>query len=333
MSERHGAIESARRSSYPTLAMRSPMTASKFPPPDPRDVDPRAVRRGFARAASTYDRAAALQREIGARMAQRLDYVKLAPETILDAGCGTGEAIGELALRYPAARLVAFDIALPMLAAARERTRTRRSLLQRLLQPLGRNKSATRVGYVCADIGALPFPGVCADLVWSNLALHWVNDLPRAFAEFRRVLRVGGLLSFTTFGPDTLRELRSAFAGVDASTHVNRFIDMHDIGDMLVHAGFADPVMDMEYVTLTFESPRALLDELQASGATNRTRGRPRGLMGRERFARVTRALEAPRRDGRIAATFEVVYGHAWKGEPRSTPEGHAIVRLQRPRH
>ena len=146
------------------------------------------------------------------------------------------------------------------------------------------------------------------------------------------MLRAGGLVTFSTFGPDTLRELRAAFAGVDRHSHVSRFVDMHDIGDMLVAAGFADPVMDMEHVTLTFESPAALLSELKAIGATNRTRGRPRGLTGRARFARVTAALEKLRDNGRIPATFEVVYGHAWKGEPRTTPEGHAIVRIARPR-
>lgn len=264
-------------------------------------------------------------------MAQRLDYVRLAPTTVLDAGCGTGEAVGELAARYPGAQIVAFDIALPMVEAARRRARTQRSLFRRLLGPLGTSRSPTEPRFVCADINALPFRGVSVDFVWSNLALQWVNDLSRAFVEFRRVLKVGGLLSFTTFGPDTLRELRRAFAGVDQATHTNRFVDMHDIGDMLVQAGFADPVMDMERVTLTFDSPAALLAELKAIGATNRTRGRPRGLMGRARFARVTGALEALRENGRIPATFEVVYGHAWKGEPRQTPEGHAIVRLQRP--
>ena len=307
------------------------MPEPKLPAPDPRDVDPAAVRRGFARAVSTYDRAAVLQREIGNRMAQRLDYVKIVPSAILDAGCGTGEAIGELALRYPGAQLIAFDIALPMVEAARRRSLSGRSLLQRLLRPLAGGRTSADPRFVCADINALPFPGVLVDLVWSNLALQWVNDLPRAFAEFRRVLKVGGLLTFTTFGPDTLRELRQAFAGIDGDTHVSRFVDMHDIGDALVAAGFAEPVMDMEYVTLTFESPRALVDELRAIGATNRTRGRPRGLMGRARFARVMRALESLRADGRIPATFEVVYGHAWKGEPRHTPEGHAIVRVQRP--
>jgi malonyl-CoA O-methyltransferase len=307
------------------------MPEPTFPAPDPRDVDPEQVRRGFARAAATYDAGAALQREIGTRMAQRLDWVKLTPATILDAGCGTGEAVGELAARYPTARLVALDIALPMVAAARRRSRTGRNVLKRLLRPLAVGRLAHEPAFVCADVNVLPFAGVSLDLVWSNLALQWVNDLPRALAEFRRVLRVGGLLSFTTFGPDTLREVRAAFAGVDGSTHTNRFVDMHDIGDMLVQAGFADPVMDMEYVTLTYDTPRALLAEMKAIGATNRTRGRPHGLMGRHRFARVLARLERARTDGRIPATFEVVYGHAWKGEPRTTPEGHAIVRLQRP--
>jgi len=306
------------------------MADPRFPAPDPREVDPRAVRRGFARAVATYDAAAALQREIGARMAQRLDYVKLAPATILDAGCGTGEAVGELALRYPGARVLALDIALPMVAAARRRTQAGRTVMRRLLRPFA--TAAPAPAFVCADIAALPLRGVCIDLAWSNLALQWVNDLPRAFAEFRRVLRVGGLLSFTTFGPDTLREVRAAFAGIDDRTHTSRFVDMHDIGDMLVHAGFADPVMDMEHVTLTFDSPRAMLAELKAIGATNRTRGRPRGLMGRTRWGRAMRRLEALRNEGRIPGTFEVVYGHAWKGEPRLTPEGHAIVRMPRPR-
>ncbi|HEY3460811.1 MAG TPA: methyltransferase domain-containing protein, partial [Casimicrobiaceae bacterium] len=209
------------------------MSEPRYPAPDPRDVDPRAVRRGFARAAPTYDDAAALQREIGARMNERLEYVKLAPAAVLDAGCGTGDAVGELAARYPAARVVAFDVALPMVERARARSQVRRTALSRLLRPFAA-RGAADATFVCADIVALPFAGVAFDLVWSNLALQWVNDLPRAFAEFRRVLKVGGLLSFTTFGPDTLRELRSAFAGVDARTHTNRFVDMHDIGDMLV---------------------------------------------------------------------------------------------------
>jgi malonyl-CoA O-methyltransferase len=205
-------------------------------------------------------------------------------------------------------------------------------MLRRLLRPFASGRIPGEPQFVCGDIIALPLAGVSFDFAWSNLALQWVNDLPRAFAEFRRVLRVGGLLSFSTFGPDTLREIRSAFAGVDGRTHTNRFVDMHDIGDMLVQAGFADPVMDMEHITLTYASPRAMLAELKAIGASNRTRGRPKGLMGRARWQQVIGALERLRGDGgRIPATFEVVYGHAWKGEPRHTPDGHAIVKVQRP--
>jgi malonyl-CoA O-methyltransferase len=301
----------------------------RFDAPDPREVDPRAVRRAFGRAARTYDAAAVLQRDVGTRMASRLEYVKLAPAQVLDAGCGTGEAVGELRVRYPAARLVALDLALPMVAAARERERKGRTALRRLLPAvLGGRPSS----FVCGDINALPLRGVAFDLVWSNLALQWVNDLPRAFAEFRRVLKVGGLLSFTTFGPDTLREIRKAFARADGFTHTNRFVDMHDLGDMLVHAGFADPVMDMEEITVTYADPESLLRELKSLGATNATRGRPHGLMGRQRWQKMLRALDAMRREGRLPATFEVVYGHAWKGEPKASQEGHPIVRFERPR-
>jgi len=301
----------------------------RFPAPDPRELDPRAVRRAFGRAAATYDGAAVLQREVGARLAGRLDVVKLAPGTILDVGCGTGEAIGELSARYPSAGVVALDAALPMLQLARTRSAHGRSLLARMLGPLGRGR-APAPAFVCADGTALPLPGVCVDLVWSNLMLQWVNDLPRAFAEFRRVLRVGGLLTFTTFGPDTLQELARAFARIDGHTHVSRFADMHDLGDMLVQAGFADPVMDREQITVTYPSPAALLAELKAIGATNQTRGRPRGLTGRGRRAALEDVLRKLAQDGRIPATFEVVYGHAWKGEPKRTQDGLPIVKVER---
>lgn len=305
-----------------------------FAAPDPREIDPRAVRRAFGRAAATYDAAAALQREVGARMAARLDYVKIAPALILDAGCGTGEGVGEFAARYQQARVVALDVALPMVQAARERARVARSLLQRLLSgklTLLRRRDEASPFFLCGDMNALPLRGVAFDLIWSNLALQWVNDVPRALAEMRRVLKVGGLVSFTTFGPDTLKEIRMAFAQADGFTHTNRFLDMHDIGDMLVRAGFADPVMDMEQLTLTYADASSLMRDLRQLGATNATRGRPRGLMGRGRWRRATAAFEALRRDGRIPATFEVIYGHAWKGAPKRTAEGHPIVNILRP--
>jgi malonyl-CoA O-methyltransferase len=307
------------------------MTDPPYRPPDPRDVDPAAVRRAFGRAARSYDEAAVLQREVASRLLSRLDVVKLAPARILDAGCGTGEATVELAARYPEAQVVGLDLALPMARLALARARRGRSIYRRLLAPIAGARGGG-LHFVCGDLNALPFAGVAFDLAFSNLALQWVNDLPRAFAETRRVLRVGALFTFTTFGPDTLKELRAAFARADGHTHVNRFVDMHDVGDMLVNAGFADPVMDMETITLAYPDAAAMMRELKALGATNATRGRPRGLTGRRRFARVEGELERLRRDDRLPATFEVVYGHAWKGEPRRTDEGLPIVKLERRR-
>jgi malonyl-CoA O-methyltransferase len=162
---------------------------------------------------------------------------------------------------------------------------------------------------VCADLRALPFAGQAFDLAWSNLALQWVNDLPGVLAELRRCLRVGGLLTFTTFGPDTLKELRGAFAVADAHPHVSRFVDMHDIGDMLVAAGFSAPVMDMEMLTIAYPAADGLLRDLRASGQTSARADRPRGLTGKGFGARLRGAVAAN-------ATFEVVYGHAWKRAP-----------------
>ena len=306
----------------------------RAPDDDAGGVDARAVRRNFARAAATYDEAAVLQREVGRRMAEKLDVVKLAPAAILDAGCGTGDAQPELASRYREARQVALDVALPMLSLAKAKAhaqaREGQSVFSRLLSAVA---PAMRRGHVCdhvcGDIVRLPFAAGTFDLAWSNLALQWVDDLPQALTELCRVLREGGLVSFSTFGPDTLRELRAAFAGVDRHSHVSRFIDMHDIGDLLVAAGFGDPVMHMEYVTLTYGDATAMLRDLKAIGATNATKLRPRALMGRKRWERAVAALEVSRRDGRLPATFEVIYGHAWKVAPRHTAEGHAIVRFE----
>ena len=209
------------------------------------------MRRHFARAAATYDAAAVLQKEIGTRLAERLDAVKLSPRAVLDAGCGTGDAQAELAARYPSARYVGLDVALPMLGAARAKAGLRRSAFARIFATFAGGRSANEPRFACGDIAAMPFVAASFDLVWSNLALQWVGELPAALAEMNRVLAVDGLATFTTFGPDTLKELRAAFSEVDGNVHVSRFVDMHDIGDMLVAAGFADPVMEMEIMTLT----------------------------------------------------------------------------------
>ncbi|HUW00334.1 MAG TPA: methyltransferase domain-containing protein, partial [Gallionella sp.] len=180
---------------------------------------------------------------------------------------------------------------------------------------------------VCGDMEALPLAANSIGMVWSNLAMQWCNDLPATFTELHRVLEVEGLLMFSTFGPDTLKELRQAFNGVDRHNHLNRFTDMHDIGDMLVHSGFAEPVMDMEYITLTYDDVRGVLQDLKTIGAHNATGGRSQGLMGKNAWARLTENYESLRRNGKLPATFEVVYGHAWKPQPKQTADGRAIIK------
>ncbi len=285
----------------------------------PPQFDKRLIRRSFERAAASYDAAAVLQHEVCKRMNERLDLIKHQPATLLDAGSGTGNALPALRARYPQARLVAFDLAFTMLQRGRER----------IAAPWWKSVLKQKVGTICGDIEQLPLASGSVDMVWSNLALQWMNDPDKAFGEFHRVLAPGGLLMFSTFGPDTLKELRTAFASVDQHTHVSRFIDLHDIGDILVKRGFADPVMDMEPFTLTYSDVRALMHDLKAIGAHNVTHDRPPGLTGRARLAAVMAAYEPLRRDGKLPATFEVVYGHAWKPLPRVTASGKKIIDIK----
>lgn len=295
---------------------------------DALTLDKLGVRRSFERAAASYDAAAVLQNEVCRRMLARLDYIKLEPGTILDAGSGTGNAVTGLLERFPEARVIALDLALAMARRARAR-RSRPALgnvegWRRLF--VG---GSQRLAAVCGDIEQLPLATACAGMVWSNLAIQWTNEPRRAFAELHRVLAPGGLMLFSSFGPDTLKELRAAFRSVDRHTHVHRFIDMHDVGDTLVASGFADPVMDMEVITLTYVNVRELMRDLKAIGAHNMTRGRPSTLAGKSLLAKVARNYEAARRDGRLPATFEVIYGHAWKPQPRTTADGKPIIPLK----
>jgi malonyl-CoA O-methyltransferase len=273
------------------------------------------VRSEFAGAAESYDSAAVLAREVGARMAARLDLVKIAPRRVADIGCATGDGIRELHQRYGTAGngklALAVDFALPMLAAVRKRT----PRLQRLT---GRGPRL-----VNADVGALPLAANSLGLVWSNLMLHWIDDPLPALRELHRVLEMGGLLSFATLGPDTLKELRAAAGKVGAGDTARRFLDMHDLGDMLVAAGFGEPVMDMEFITLTYPTPRAFLADQRHLGVRD-------ALLGRQDWRDWRRLLGAWSRDAdrRLPATFEIVYGHAWKPEPRQIADGRAVVKF-----
>ncbi|GAB1234162.1 malonyl-ACP O-methyltransferase BioC [Ferrigenium sp. UT5] len=280
------------------------------------EIDKKQVRRAFSRAAADYDAAAVLQREVCERMLEKLDYIKLRPARLLDAGSGTGWGTRQLGTRYPQAEIVALDIALGMLQAARGTAGWWRKLF-----------AGKRERFLCADVEALPLAAGSVEMVWSNLALQWCNDLPATFVELHRIIGNEGLLMFSTFGPDTLQELRTAFRGVDGYNHVNRFADMHDIGDMLVAAGFADPVMEMEKLTLTYDEVRAVMQDLKRIGAHNAMAGRATGMTGRAKWAQIERNYETLRRDGKLPATFEIIYGHAWKPAPKLAADGRAIIR------
>ncbi len=264
----------------------------------------RDVRASFERAAASYDAAAVLQHEVGRRLLERLEWMRLEPLRVADLGCGTGRQTAGLRSRYPKAEVIALDLAEGMLGEARR------------AQP-----SPGMAHWVCGDLAALPFADRSADLLFSNLALQWCLDPAAVFAELRRVLRPGGLLLFSTFGPDTLGELRASWAEVDDRNHVNAFFDLHDLGDALVRARLADPVMDCEHITLTYPDVVGLMRDLKAIGAHNVTAGRPRGLTGRRALTALAEAYATFRRaDGTLPATYEVVYGHAWRS-PADTGE------------
>lgn len=286
---------------------------SRDPGTDGHAIERDEVRRAFGRAAAGYDAAAELQRRVREELLSRLDFVKLDPGMVLDLGAGTGHATRALKRRYPGSEVVAVDLALAMLVESGRR----QGFIRRFRR-------------VCADAAALPFRTGAAGLVWSNLMLQWCDTPDTVFAECRRVLRPGGLLSFTTFGPDTLVELRRAWDAADGrGVHVSRFLDMHDVGDALVRAGFAEPVMDVDRITLTYADVRGLMRDLKAIGAHNAAAGRARGLTGKATFARMVEAYEAARRDGRLPATYEVVYGHAWVPEtPARRPPRDGIVHV-----
>jgi malonyl-CoA O-methyltransferase len=274
----------------------------------PFHLDRSRVRRNFARAAATYEQHDALQREVQTDLLGRLDFYLQAPGRVLDVGAGTGRGSALLKKRYPKAQVIAVDLAQPMLHAARKH--------QGLLRPFQR---------VCAEATALPLPDRSVDVLYSNLCFQWIDDLAALFGECVRVLKPGGLLAFSSFGPDTLKELRAAWAAVDEHSHVGRFLDMHDVGDAMVNAGLRDPVLDVNRYTLTYSEPRALLRELKGLGATHADRARERQLTGKSHYRAMLAAYEAMRVDGRIPATWEVVTAHAWgppPGQARRTPEG-----------
>ena len=273
-------------------------------------LDPAWARRSFDRAAQSYDAAAVLHAAVRDDLLQRQELMAIAPQVIVDAGAGTGHASRALKRRYPKALVVALDFSAGMLRTAGKQSAW--------LRPFSR---------LCADAERLPLADASVDLVFSNLLLQWC-DPDAAFSEFRRVLKPQGLLTLSTFGPDTLQELRAAWVAVDGHTRVHPFIDMHDLGDAMVRNGFVSPVLDVEHFTLQYTDVKSVAADLKALGAHNATLGRPKGLTGRHRFAAMQSAYERYRRDARLPATYEVVFAHAWVPQhapQRNTSDGTAV--------
>ena len=279
--------------------------------------DPRHVRRAFSRASSSYADAAKLQHEVEARLLETLEYYAegraadaQAPAVVVDLGCGPGSAARAMQARWPKARVLALDLALPMLQSQGDAAGLARRLA-RLLPGAG----APMPVRVCADARALPLADHSVDLLFSSLCLQWVEDLPAVFAGFRRALRPGGMLVVSTFGPDTLFELRSAFAAADAVPHVSPFASIAQFGDALIAAGFRNPVLDRDELVTHYDDLPALMRELRAIGATNALRARRHTLTGKARFAAASAAYDAFRTDARLPATWEVITALAWAPE------------------
>lgn len=305
-----------------------PVSTPDTPLNDQYFIEKSRVRKSFDKAAHTYDAAAVVQTLVRNEMLNRLDLVKLKPEVILDIGCGTGLGTVQLQKKFRQASVFSIDFAQHMLLKTRQ-TVSQSSVQNRLKRLFG----VTKNHLICGDIEALPIQDGAADFIWSNLALQWCNDIDASFSHFHRVLKPEGLLMFSTFGPDTLKELRTASfdayekTATQTATNVSRFIDMHDIGDALVRAGFSAPVLDVERYTLTYDDLKGVMRDLKSIGAHNATTGRAQGLLGRGFLARMAHSYEQFRQHGKLPATFEVVYGHAWKPTPKvAMPDGMAPI-------
>ncbi len=290
----------------------------------PADIDPKAVRLQFGRRAGRLADGDFLLREVEHRMLERLDVVRLVPARVVDVGCGIGRGVAQLRQRFPSAMIVGIDAALPLVmrADADHGAGAQRSVgarLRRWFGPAGAG-SAMAASFVAADAARLPLPDASVDLVWSNLAWHWFDDAIGAAEEFFRVLRPDGLLMFSSFGVDTLRELRRIGAALP------EFPDMHDVGDLLGKVGFAAPVMDTERLTVTWSDPDALLRDLRALGG-NALRTRRPGLTARAQRLKWSSSIESLRgADGLIALSVEVVHAHAWCPQRKPRRDGLAPV-------
>ena len=257
---------------------------------DPYTLDQKLLCRRYSRAARSYAKESVLQVEVANRLQERVELAGFEPDAVLDLGCGVGLAAQALGGRYPKAQIIGLDLSHAML----------------------RHGRGDGINYVCGDFQSLPLQDNSVDLVFANLSLHCAIDVDQVFAEAQRVLRANGLLSFATFGPDSLQELRYAWSREDDGIHVHRFLDMHDLGDAMIRHGFSEPVLDVDHIQMSYETPLKAMQDLKLIGETNSCVGRSPGFTGRHRFERVLRACDELKREGQFYSTFEIVFGQAW---------------------
>lgn len=267
-------------------------------------VDKNKVAASFSKSANNYAEHAVLQKMVTERLLERLQLVSIMPKVIIDAGSGTGVAARQLKKMYRGTEVIQLDLSFDMLCKAR-------SLDSRFF---------SRQHFVCSDIEKLPLAKNVTELFFSSLMLQWCNDLDMAFSQIKSTLKRQGLFLFATLGPDTLKELRSSWAVVDDGVHVNTFIDMHDVGDALVRAGFVEPVMDVENITMTYEDCFSLMKDLKVLGSSNADIERRKSLTGKNKIKDMIAVYENFRVEGRLPATYEIVYGHAWAPLQETVP-------------
>jgi len=275
------------------------------------NISKQLIADSFSKAANSYDEFAFLQQEVASRVFERLDYMRVDPRKILDVGCGTGACSRQLRDTFPKAKVAGIDIAQGMIDKAK-----------------GSQKLFNKIDYQLADADQLPFEDNYFDLVFSSLTIQWMPELKKTFNELHRVLKPGGLILFSTLGPDTLIELRQSWLQLDDDVHVNDFVDMHIVGDEVFNASFENTVMDRDVIVLTYETMIGLMRDLKAIGAHNIDSERQKGMLGKNKFNQLKSEYDKFRTsDGVLPATYEVIYGHAWKrdGKPQKDYHTHEI--------
>lgn len=243
---------------------------------------------------TTYDQAAIVQREIFNRLIERLEYMLIKPEDVLNLGAASKYGEELLQELYPHAKIITIDI----------------------------------LEYLSSENSVLPLPDHSQQLIVCNLLFHWVNDPQKLLQEIARVLDPKGVLLLTSMGVDTLKECREAFAQVDNFPHVHDFPDMHDVGDLMLQTGFVDPVVDVQTLTVNYKSVQQLFQDLRDTGSTNAHCDRPRGLMGKNQWNKMLAAYETMKNENSYPGTYEIIYGHAWGVRTQQKQNGETSISL-----